>query len=271
MPTASTTSGWTTSSAPAAERVEQLRRGAGHLTAGHPDPGLLPEHPHARQVSPAGSGSSSHSTPRSCSSPASAADRGDVERGRDVAGHPPPLVQVDHDLDLVTGGLPGGPDRGQARRRRRRGRSGSSPRGTPPRGRRAPPRPAAPGRWPRRTTRTPGCCVSAPPNRAATGSPATLPAMSHSAASSGQYRPAWKLMVSSVRTWLAIWRGVPAEEQVLVGRRSRPWCRRSRSPVTPSSVSTRTRVASKAAAAPDPRRRGTAGPAAAASGRAGSQ
>jgi len=31
---------------------------------------------------------------------------------------------------------------------------------------------------------------SAPPNRAATGCPATWPAMSHSAASSGQYREA---------------------------------------------------------------------------------
>ena len=36
----------------------------------------------------------------------------------------------------------------------------------------------------------------APPNSVATGSPATWPMMSHRAASSGQYRPAWKSIVS---------------------------------------------------------------------------
>ena len=44
------------------------------------------------------------------------------------------------------------------------------------------PRPAAASR----TTRRPGCPSVAPPNSVATGSPATWPTMSHSAASSGQ-------------------------------------------------------------------------------------
>ena len=52
-----------------------------------------------------------------------------------------------------------------------------------------------------------GILVSAPPNRAATGSPAAFPAMSHSAASSGQYRDAWNPIVSRVRTCRAIWPG----------------------------------------------------------------
>ena len=68
--------------------------------------------------------------------------------------------------------------------------------------------------------------------------------MSHSAASSGQYRPAWKPIEEIVLTWSAMLSG------------SRPVNRDSNGskpsivspepyPVMPSSVSTRTRVASK--------------------------
>ena len=42
-------------------------------------------------------------------------DRGQVEGGRDVPGHPPPLVQVDHDVQAVPDRLAGGPHRGQPR------------------------------------------------------------------------------------------------------------------------------------------------------------
>ena len=42
------------------------------------------------------------------------------------------------------------------------------------------------GRAASRTRRRPGCPSVAPPNSVATGSPATWPTMSHSAASSGQ-------------------------------------------------------------------------------------
>ena len=44
----------------------------------------------------------------------------------------------------------------------------------------------------------------APPKSVATGSPATWPMMSHRATSSGQYRPAWKSIVSIARTWRAM-------------------------------------------------------------------
>ena len=56
----------------------------------------------------------------------------------------------------------------------------------------------------------------APPNSVATGSPATCPAMSQSATSSGQYRPAWKSIVSRTRTWRAMASGSSPDEQVLV-------------------------------------------------------
>ncbi len=82
---------------------------------------------------------------------------------------------------------------------------------------------------------------SHPPNNVATGTPATWPAMSHSAASSGQYRPAWKSIVSSTRTWRAIASGSCAMNRCsnasnpsIVSPEPRP--------VTPSSVSTRTIV-----------------------------
>ena len=45
-----------------------------------------------------------------------------------------------------------------------------------------------------------GSRVVSPPSSVATGSPATWPAMSHSAVSSGQYRPEWKSTVSRART-----------------------------------------------------------------------
>ena len=88
-----------------------------------------------------------------------------------------------------------------------------------------------------------GIRAAAPPNSAATGCPAAWPMMSHSAASSGQYRPAWKLMVSRTRTCLAICRGSwPTNRSAYVSKPSivspEPY------PVRPSSVSTRTSVAS---------------------------
>ena len=68
--------------------------------------------------------------------------------------------------------------------------------------------------------------------------------MSQSAASSGQYRPAWKLIVSSTATCAAIRSGSRPTNSSANGSKPsmvspEPY------PVTPSSVSTRTSVASK--------------------------
>ena len=86
--------------------------------------------------------------------------------------------------------------------------------------------------------------LAAPPNSTDTGSPDALPMMSQSAASSGQYRPAWKLIVSSTATCARDPQRVAADEQ----RRERLEAVHGVAravPVTPSSVSTRTSVASK--------------------------
>ena len=121
----------------------------------------------------------------------------------------------------------------------------------------------------RRTRRRPGCRRVAPPNSVATGRPATWPAMSQSATSSGQYRPAWKSIVSRTPDVARDGQRVLADEQVLERPRSRPSCRPTRCPTTPSSVSTRTIVDREARrVAPGPRRPGTADRAGSAGARA---
>ena len=50
IPSASTTSGWKTSSASPRQRAAELVEGPRHLTAGDPHAGLLAQHPHPGQV-----------------------------------------------------------------------------------------------------------------------------------------------------------------------------------------------------------------------------
>ena len=78
--------------------------------------------------------------------------------------------------------------------------------------------------------------LAAPPNSTDTGSPDALPMMSQSAASSGQYRPAWKLIVSSTATCAAIRSGSRPTNSSANG--SKPsMVSPEPKPVMPSSVS----------------------------------
>ena len=197
--------------------------------------------PGPRRSVPA-SGSSSHSTSYAASRTAICAGRDRVQRRRGVAGHPPALVEVDHDRHRIADRV--------ARRGHRRETLLEPVRVDPDLERpealvaagAAPIRPARPAAAATRTRRRPGCPSSAPPNSVATGSPATLPMTSHSATSSGQYRPAWKSIVSSVRTWRAMASGSCPTNRC--SNASKPSIvSPDPTPTTPSSVSTRTIVA----------------------------
>ena len=104
IPSASTTSGWNTSSASA------RARGAGPRTCAPSRRRRSACRSLSRSIriparsSPA-SGSSTHSTPCSDSASIAPARRLRPEAGCDVAGHPPPLVEVDHDLQGVADGV----------------------------------------------------------------------------------------------------------------------------------------------------------------------
>ena len=220
--------------------------------------------------SPAGSGSSSHSTPSSASSAGEPPDGGQVQGGRDVAGHPPPLVQVDHDVHAVADRLAGGPHRGQPGRRRprrpmriftarkpaARAASAASARAAgalqlAERG-----VGAAGCRRPRRTARTP---AARPPGR-------RCPTARPPAASSG---PAWKPIVSMTAACRAICSGSRPRNRLL----ERLEAVHGVAGAVPGHALVGLHPdqggVERGRAAPGPRPRGTAGPAAAASGPAG--
>ncbi len=111
IPSASTTSGWTTSSASCSSATAQLVKPLGHLAARDPHARHRAQRPHAGQVR----------ARQRLLDPQHAvlvepldhpAGVGDTEAGGDVTRHPPPLVEVDHDLERVVDGLT---DRGHDR------------------------------------------------------------------------------------------------------------------------------------------------------------
>ena len=97
-----------------------------------------------------------------------------VDRRRRVAGHPPALVEVDHDRHRIADRVPGRGDGGQALLEP----SGIDPdlerARTPPRAGAAPIRRAPPAAAASRTRRRPGCPSVAPPKSVATGQPGDL-------------------------------------------------------------------------------------------------
>ena len=87
------------------ERVKQFGRGPGHLTARHRD--LPAQRAHAVQVA-AGQWLLEPEHAEFGEFGGDPADLSLIERGREVAGHPPPLVEVGHDGDVLADGRPGG-------------------------------------------------------------------------------------------------------------------------------------------------------------------
>ena len=225
----------------------QLGEGAGHLAAGDADPRR--RRPQRRQTA---SGRCRPAAPRATGRRSSAsrtaisrAATGSSERRR-VAGHPPALVEVDHDRHRIADRARGSPRRPRGPPRAGAGRPGSSARVKPSSRSRsarlgARRRPAAASR----TRRTPGCRrraaeqrrdrqIRRPGRRCPTARPR--------AASTGRRG---SRSSRATRTWRAIASGSLADEQVLerleaVHRVARSRCRRRPRRSRPGRSSPRT-------------------------------
>ena len=172
IPPARTTSGWWTSKASASRAASELARTSAssrRRRSGRPGTDARSAARPARSAP--SSGSSSHRT-SSSARPRRDRARGDqIDRRRRVAGHPPALVEIDHDRHRVADGGAGRRDRRDAPPRAGADRPGSSGPGTPPRGAaaRTPPGPRPAAAF--RTRRRRGC---RPTRRRTASRPAAL-------------------------------------------------------------------------------------------------
>ena len=226
MPPTSAASGCSTSRQPSRDQIAELVELARHLAAGDADVDHVAQAPHALAV--AAMQRLLHPVDAEALQFARDLDRVlQRPRGIGVPRHAPALIAVDHQFEPVAdarahrlqrlhvvapvAAMEADLQRREALRQIALRRVGESRR------RRAACRTRhrrARGRRGRRAA-------------SSTGWPASLPARSHSARSSGQQRPQWKLMLLRMRQWRSI-AARPGRRTDARGRRSRASCRRSR-------------------------------------------